>query len=476
MRDEKVLVVWLFDESESMKDDQKEIREQFHKVYEEIGIVREKDSKLKADGDVLLTAVHSFGQGTNQLTKKPTADIQEIRSSIDKIGVDPSGTENLFAAINKALDEYRPIVTRTHRKLMIVVVTDESGNDGTGPLMDEVIFKAKRMRAPVYVLGREAVFGYPYARLRWKDPKYGLDHWLRIDRGPETAFPEAMQYDGLHERWDAFPAGFAPYEQARLTKETGGIFFVLPHEEENIVGAADADKRKFAYLDLKEYIPELTTRRQYEELRQASKFRTAVWDVIKLINPHTDGELRIREDWYPTDPEKFKEEGQRNFQRAMRAFGLLNQAYQALEKVRPLRDKEESQRWRANFDLLYAQVLAYRVRLFQFMLAMDAHMNSLPKPKNPQNNRWSIRRVQEMLTPTERQVKLTKVDMDELNKQLELAKGQFEFVRRMHPQTPWANRAEYELQRGFGMKFVEAFRDPRYDRFEQDKDIKFPTL
>ncbi|MGE3317545.1 MAG: hypothetical protein AB7O26_20740, partial [Planctomycetaceae bacterium] len=37
MREKPVLVVWMFDESVSMQDDQKEIREHFHKIYEELG-------------------------------------------------------------------------------------------------------------------------------------------------------------------------------------------------------------------------------------------------------------------------------------------------------------------------------------------------------------------------------------------------------------------------------------------------------
>ena len=472
MREDKVLVAWLFDESESMKDDQKEIREQFHKVYEELGIASERDSKLKGDKDVLLSAIHSFGNSVTAITQKPTADLGEIRASIDKIGIDKSGKENMLAAVGKVVDQYRSIVTRTHRKLVIVIVTDESGDDGQGPLLDEVIFKAQRARAPVYILGREAVFGYPFARMRWKDPKYGLDHWLVINRGPETPAPEALQFDGLHDRWDAFPSGFAPYEQARLAKETGGIFFVLPHEEENLIGQAAIDRRKFAFLDLKEYIPELVKRKEYEDHRNKSKFRSGVWDAIKLLNPHTDKELHIQEHWYPTDPGRFKEAGNLAFQRGLRAMGLLNQAAVALEKIKPLRDKEDSQRWRANYDLALAQVLAYRVRLFQFLLVMDGYLNDLPKPKNSQHNTWNIARTQEMITPTERQIKLTKIDMEELKTQLERAKSQFDFVRRTHPGTPWSNRAEHELNQGFGMKWYSEFRDPRYDR----NDIQFPTL
>ena len=79
-----------------------------------------------------------------------------------------------------------------------------------------------------------------------------------------------------------------------------------------------------------------------------------------------------------------------------------------------------------------------------------------------------------MLAPTDRQIKLTRVDMDELKKQLELSKAQFEFVKKSHPGTPWAHRAEYELNMGFGMKFYEGFRDPRYDRIFSE--IKAPKL
>ncbi|HTI50552.1 MAG TPA: vWA domain-containing protein [Planctomycetaceae bacterium] len=474
MREDKVLVVWLFDESESMKDDQKEIREQFHKVYEELGLAVEKDTRVKRDGDVLLSAIHSFGQSVRSITSKPTADIPEIRTAIDKIDIDPSGKENLFGAVGKVIDQYRSFVTKGRRKLVIIVVTDESGDDGQGPLLDEVIFKAQRARAPVYILGREAVFGYPYARMRWKDPKYGLTHWLVINRGPETPAPEGLQYDGLHERWDSFPSGFAPYEQARLAKETGGIFFVLPHEEENLVGQAAIDRRKFAFLDLKEYIPDLVKRKDYEDQRHKSRFRSTVWDVVKLLDPQVDKELRIQEIWYSTDPARFKESGQVSFQRALRAMGLLNQAASALEKVKPLRDKEQSQRWRANYDLTLAQVLAYRVRLFQFLLAMDAYLVDFPKPPDSQHNVWNIQRTPEMQTPTDRQIKLTKVDTEELRKQLGIAKAQFEFVRKSHPGTPWANRAEFELNQGFGMRWGSTFRDPRYDRV--DREIKFPTL
>jgi len=47
MRQEKVTVVWLFDESGSMVDDRKEIRENYMRVYDELGIASKHDENLR---------------------------------------------------------------------------------------------------------------------------------------------------------------------------------------------------------------------------------------------------------------------------------------------------------------------------------------------------------------------------------------------------------------------------------------------
>mgnify|MGYP006435068395 FL=1 len=84
MRTEKVMAVWLFDESNSMKDDQQEIATEFHKIYEELGIQSRKDKTMKDRNQVLLTAICSFGKGVRALTKAPTTDVNEIRQAIEK--------------------------------------------------------------------------------------------------------------------------------------------------------------------------------------------------------------------------------------------------------------------------------------------------------------------------------------------------------------------------------------------------------
>ncbi len=470
MRKNKVHVVWLFDESDSMKDDREEIRQQFHKVYEELKIAQKQDKKLASKEHTLLTTILSYGAGIHTQTPRPTPDIPTIQKAIDKIPTDTSGEENLFQSIMAVCDKYGPSANKQHRKLIIVVLSDEAGDDGVN--VEEAIAKVKQFKCPVYLMGREAIFGYPYARQIWRDPIYNLPHWIQVRRGPETAFPEALQFDGLHRRWDAFSSGFGCYEQVRLARESGGVYFMLPGDEENLSGAGAHLNRKFEFLAMKQYQPLLLSRREYDTARKKSKFRTTIAEVVAVMNPLTDKKLEIREVWYDFEPEKFRPQGLENASKALRAFGMLNVAIKKLESIKSLRDKEDSMRWRAAFDLCYAQCLAYRVRLFQFMLAVDSHLKNPPKPKNPKSNRWHARRTKKMLEPDEKQKKATKVDMEELNKQLELAKAQFNLVKKKHPGTPWAQRANWDLGQGFGMYFQETFRDPKYD----DVKIKVPKF
>ena len=314
MREQKILVVWLFDQSDSMKDDQKEIAANFHKVYEELGLAQKQDEKLKTriKDQILQTMIVAYGEAVKPMYKEPTADIKVIEEAITKIPIDESGKENMCAAIQAVAEEYGRRVQRDKRKLLIVVVSDESGDDGE--LVEPTIEKVKQLKAPVYILGRESVFGYPYARIRWQDPKYHLWHWLRINRGPETAYPECLQWDGLHSRWDVHNSGFGPYEQVRLVKESGGVFYVLPGEEEDLSGEGARERREYAALDMKPYTPLLLPRREYAETVKHSKFRTAIWEVIVRLNPTKhqflpdfpyNKELNIREHWYPLSPAEF---------------------------------------------------------------------------------------------------------------------------------------------------------------------------
>ena len=491
MRTEKVMAVWLFDESNSMKDDQAEIAQKFHKIYEELGIQTRKDKALKDRDEVLLTSICSFGKSVRELTKTSTTDVNEIRQAIDKIPIDESGDENMFGGILEVLKEFGPKARSQKRRLVIIIVSDESPSDaGDTNLNDygqieQTIQACEKAKAPVYCMGREAIFGYPFARIRWVDPVYQLNHWVWINRGPETAYPEALQWDGLHARHDSSPSGFGPYSQVRLCKETGGVYFMLPGEEENIVGRPAAiEARKFQALAMKEYEPLLLSRRDYEEQRARSKFRTGVWEIIKTLNPHWDQKLNMRTWHFAVEAEEFQKQGGQEFEKAAYAMSQLNKAVALIDDIRPLRAKEDSQRWRAAYDLINAQCLAYRVRLFQYLLVLDEHASSGRKPKDPKHNRWDIHSTGQSMDPTDEQFNRIKkaFNIKEsrseyvalLQSEMQKSDEAFDAVVKEHAGTPWDARAKWDKGRRYGFRFDSLFWDPRYA--EVGKRIQVPKF
>ena len=117
--------------------------------------------------------------------------------------------------------------------------------------------------------------------MRWVHPQTQHVHWLPIDRGPETAFVEQLQTDGFHRRYDAHPSGFGPYECSRLGRETGGIFFMLPSLETNLV---HGQKRNY---DMEApYFPDLRSRLEVKADIDRSPLRTMLEKVIYDLNPY----------------------------------------------------------------------------------------------------------------------------------------------------------------------------------------------
>ena len=457
MRQSKILVVWLFDESESMRDDQKDLQGRIQRVYEELKLFKEGVPE-----DVMLSAVVSFGKDLHFQTprKKPTGDVPTILKAIDNIPVDKTGRENTCGALESVLDEYRGFTGAGRRRVVIVLISDESGDDGER--VEEVRKKAVGSRTPIYVLGRESVFGYLYGHVRWVHPQTNQTHYLPIRRGPETPYAEQLPFDGLRRRLDGTMSGFGPYEQVRLARDTGGIFFMLPNEEQNL---NDFDARKYAALDLKEYLPDLDARRTYMTERDKSPLRKAVWEVIALLNPFDEKnrELEIPVDaWYPRDPARAQEAVAQTLVRCRQTFAKLTEAERRLQAVRGQRARESSRRWRANYDLILGQLMAYRVRLFQYGLALEQYAKTLPaRFQNAQSNEWAATLgTGELLRPDETQLKVTGVTLEELEKARYSALEQFQLVQKEHPNTPWSQRAQWEASRGYGMRFVERYIPP----------------
>ncbi len=442
-----VLLIWVFDQSESMKDDQKEIRDRLDRVYAELG------QRQEATGDALMTSVVSFGEGYAKHLKVPTNSLDEIKRAIDDVPVDPSGKEMTFQAIGMAVSQHRGYASKTGRQMMLVIVTDESGDrDNNDTYLEPAIEAAKSVKCPVYILGREAVFGYPYAHIAWRHPQTGHTHWLPIDRGPETAFVEQLQTDGFRRRHDSFSSGFGPYEQARIARETNGIFFMLPSVEAKVV---QSEKRLYQLEQMRFYQPDLRARHEVIEDRETSELQRTLFKIVYDLNPYNPEVQKIIElrHHFAGRPDEFFKQAQAELQKAKTYLTYLVAATQAWESIQHLRAKETSRRWQANCDLLYAQLLAYQVRVIEYGARLETFLKNpdavpFEKPGGYRLTAWHLGSYNETLTGEQTAETIAK------------SRAMFEQVIAQHPGTPWAARAEWELRRGFGVTFKPVYHKP----------------
>jgi von Willebrand factor type A domain len=459
-----VLVVWAFDQSESMKDDQQEIRQRIEHVYTQLGLVN------RANEQALETAIVSYGDLSNFKvhTKLPTYVTREIMSAIDSVPIDASGKEFMCSAVQEAITRHKQYAQRTRRQMALILVTDESGErtDNEAQL-ERAIADAKAARCRIYVLGREAVFGYPFVHIRWPHPQTKRVHWLPIDRGPETAFVEELQTDGFHRRFDAHPSGFGPYECTRLGRETGGIFFMLPSLETNLVRG---EKRNYD-IDAP-YYPDLRSRPEVKSEIDKSPMRTMLEKVIYDLNPYNPEarkiiEMRVE---FSKDYDTLAQQIRREQAKAVVYLQYLARAEETVGKMEKERRYEASPRWQANYDLLYAQLIAYQARMYEygayleeFLQDVQAYVRNPADPKNKFKQppatkspnlfhiEWDLRTRQRTIT------------CDKVKSHIERATAMFKQIMANHPGTPWAARAEYELKRGFGVELI-----PDYDIFHPE--------
>jgi hypothetical protein len=432
----KVLVVWCFDQSESMKDDQQEIRARLDRVYAELGM-----AEATSEG-ALMTAVTSFGQGFLVHTERPTSDLESIREAIDSVPVDPSGEEMMCSAVLRAIAAHREYAARQDRQMALILVSDESGNrEEIDAYLEATISGALEARSKVYVLGREAVFGHPYAQIRWVHPETGRVHWLPVDRGPETAFVEQLQTEGFEPRSDSHPSGFGPYAQSRLAWRTGGIFFMLPSLESNLVRG---EKRRYELEAMRPYRPDLRSQMEILMDRQRSPLRSLIWKIVDDLNPYRPEVakmIQIRQS-FSADPQQFARQVQEARAKTDWYYAGLERGIQALDAHQSARDREPSQRWKANYDLIRAQVVAYAARVYAYRAGLvegvtKANRTPVFLAPNKRLAGWQVRERRGL--PIDQKA----TGMLGRSKELYLT------VIENHPGTPWAARAEWELKRDF---------------------------
>lgn len=446
----RVTVLWMFDESNSMKDDQATIRDKFDRVTNQLDLHVPADRKAAGD---LEHAIIGFGEKMDFENSRPTADLGRIRKTISALPEDSSGKEYTMAALGNALGHYAKAIDSA-RKVLLVLVTDESGDDGD--LVEQARAELVNRGVILYVLGRQAMFGFERVHLRYIDPVTKDTYWPTIRRGPETPGLELLQYDGLwQDRIDEQPSGLAPYELARLVEETGGIYFLLPNEEE--LRNRPRGEKAYPIATLKEYVPDYGSRPEYSKSVMESDLRRT---LVQMVLQAKQDRFGFRRHYSVLGPELIQQMGEE-----LPRVDLQLQSLAAFEKrlreLEPARDAEVDRRWQANYDIMLAQVVAYQVKAYEYraclkeMIALGRQDKLIPKnPPIPGKRRteWVIDHARDPRAPKE-----------ETQKYYAEAEALLKRVVERHADTPWADLAQTILDRGLSCGWGEWSVHPDYD-------------
>ena len=260
-----------------------------------------------------------------------------------------------------------------------------------------------------------------------------------------------MQTDGFRRRYDAFSSGFGPYEQTRLARETGGIFFMLPSMDTSIVRG---EKRRYELEAMRNYRPDLRARIEVLADRDEIPLRMLLWQIITDLNPYSPQAKDVVEirHTFSRRPDEFQKQVNVEIRKSLILLKYFGLAHEEFEKNLVFREKEPDPRWQANFDLMHAQLIAYQARIYEYGAALEDFMRHpqvvpLQKPPNLTLVHWDISTHGKTLT-------------QESQSYIERASQLFNKLIEDHPGTPWAERARWELRRGFGVKLVPDYDPP----------------
>jgi hypothetical protein len=441
------VVCWLFDQSVSLSAQRQQIADRLDRVFDELGATR--SGANRAD---LTNMVVAFGQSVGIVTRKPTSDVDEVVKAIESIPVDESGAEMTFLAIRTAADAAKVFRTSSpKRNVMIVVFTDEVGNDTN--TADATANRCRTLGIPVYVVGVPAPFGLREVRMKYvdPDPKYSQDEqWAVIEQGPETLQPEIVRVRSGRYADEAIDSGFGPFCLSRLCAETGGIYFRV-HPNSGARGrvtnemTAPMSSQLRYFFDpgvMRLYQPDYVSDAKLEQELFQNRAKRALVEAAKMseIKPMESPEMTFPR----TDDGALAlllGEAQKVAARIQPKIDALH-ATLAAGQAQADRGKIREKRWQAGYDLALGRVLAVKVRTDAYNL-MLAQAKSGMKFKDPGHDTWRLEPSPELSVGSQTE-KMAKQSTELLER-----------VMREHPGTPWALLAGEELRIPLGYRWTE---------------------
>lgn len=445
LQEKRVLVVWLIDASASLKEQRKIIIRRLERIYGELDALHAAGELMNVD-QPLLTAVAAFGKETHFLMNEPTADLDKVLDAFDAAPIDDSGVENVFRAVSQVIGKWKHHRVRHGRRIMIITVTDEAGDD-YAEYLESSIKLAQHNSVRAYVIGPPAAFGKRQAFVDYVAPEDGRTYPLPVDMGPETAVMENVQlpFWFAGPQFEQMSAGFGPYALSRLVRETGGVYFMTNMTTTTglaTLGSYDAQAMKAFEPDYRFGRPE----QYYADIAKRPIRQAVVQAAALSLKYKARGtpslELKVTGDNYLqqlSDAQKTVAESTLMIDNILTAFAPSLEAQYA---------KEASPRWRAAFNLSYGRLLAQRVRCFEYNSACAAFKLLGTNDINTKTNHWIFRPSTELNYGVS------------MKKQAMLAEKLLKRVLEEAPGTPWATMAARELKDPLGIRVVEKFIPP----------------
>ena len=452
------LVVWLFDQSGSLKAQREAIARRFDRVYDELGVIRATGNEAFKRHRVqpLLTAVASFGESVDLLTRQPTDDLAEIKASVRAVHDDESGVENVFRAISYAANKYRHFRLQSPgRNVMIVVFTDEAGDDVQA--LDSTVNLCRKHEMPVYVVGVPAPFGRQDAYVKYVDPDPKFDQsmqWLPVHQGPETPLPELLKlgFAGQSEYDDPLDSGFGPFGLCRLTYETGGLYFVVhPNREVGRRISPWETAAMTAYISeffdprlMRSYRPDYVSLDEYQRLLSQHQAFAALVEAAQLSWTAPMENVRLR---FPKlDDSQLARDLSLAQRTAAKIEPKINRLVEILRRGEADRPQVTKPRWQASFDLAIGRALAVKVRTEGYN-AQLAQAKQGMRFQNERSDTWDLRPSHEVTLSSA------------LARDAADARTYLQRVVDDHAGTPWALLAKRELRQPLGWEWREEFTD-----------------
>jgi hypothetical protein len=453
------LVVWIIDRTPSAQTLAMQATPAILDFYDS----PETREAATGEGEPLLSAVIAFDETVEFLLDPPSSDLKKTTEALERIQPSAGGKEATLTAIQQALDKYLSFRTEQRREVLFVVLTDEAGSDPQ--LVDPIVEATRRNALPIYVIGYAAPWGQvnPFA----PDPKAG-DKTKTDDTsptyGPESLFSERVDIQGwapitsysigfqAAPSFEQIDSGFGPFALERLCRASRGQFLAVRGESSGTGGGLRSrrgltdqywptgDELRFDPAVVSRYAPDYVSVEDYRQRLTENKARQALHEAAKLPRLKVDDSPDSR--FTKTNEAQLARSLSQAQQFAAKHLPTIDRYYAVLSPGEADRDKLDSPRWQAEFDLAMGQTLALKARLEGYN-SMIAALKRGKSFQNESSKEWVLEAADTFETESA------------IRKLAERAKVYLDRVVKEHPGTPWAKIAETELKSPLGWTWKE---------------------